>query len=275
VRAVEQLVDLQTTSEVFRGEELTVTTARALRHALLGPDRVACGLEDVDLAPSARPWQAGRLSPELRCKECERLVPGGTGYALPFEFEQRSGSADEQKAAAALLEALAPFDVSRWIFTDLVIIDDSIRGGMSHPLTIAPKLVLRRQHSALTTFLHEQLHWLMSAHPSAGAASAEARERWPVPPPSPAGGMDAPSTWMHMSVCALEYQSLSALVGREAAEAELRAHAGYSWIYSQILDDPQWFEEYFTRHNIALPNEPPIPRRYVGDGSWARSSLNS
>ena len=40
-------------------------------------------------------------------------------------------------------------------------------------------------------------------------------------------------------------------------------------LMAKILDDPKWFEEYLTRHNIVLPNEPPIPRRYIGDGSWA------
>ena len=265
----EQLIDAKTVSLVFQGQEWPVTTARALRHALVEPGRAACGLDGVELSPSDRPWREGGLPAELRCGECDHLFPGASEHGSLFEVRTRNGSAAEQSASAALLDALVPFDVSRLIFTDLVIIDDSVRGGMSHPLTIAPELIRRRPHNALTTFVHEQLHWLISDHPRAEHASAEASKRWPDPPPPPAGGTDAQSTWRHMSVCSLEYQSLRTLIGREAAEAELRLHKGYSWIYGQILDDPKWFEEYLTRHNIALPNESPIPRRYIGDGSWA------
>jgi hypothetical protein len=70
------------------------------------------------------------------------------------------------------------------MFTDLVTIDESIRGGFSHPLTIAPALLVRSPTHALSTFLHEQLHWAVDG-PGADAATAEARERWPEPPPVP------------------------------------------------------------------------------------------
>ena len=42
-------------------------------------------------------------------------------------------------------------------------------------------LLVQRPALTLTTFLHEQLHWLEG--PGTVSASAEASERWPCPPP--------------------------------------------------------------------------------------------
>jgi hypothetical protein len=57
-----------------------------------------------------------------------------------------------------LRSVLTEDDLRRWMFTDLVVVDASIRRGFSHPLTIGPGLLTGRPASALATFLHEQLH---------------------------------------------------------------------------------------------------------------------
>jgi hypothetical protein len=145
------------------------------------------------------------------------------------------------------------------------MVDETIRGGFSHPLTINPRLLLQRPALALTTFLHEQLHWVE------GPATDGARQRWPDPPPFTAGGGEDPeSTWLHMSVCTLEYLSLSEILGPSAAADELGQHAGYGWIYGQILADLDWFVGFLRRHGLEVPGQPPIPRRYVGEAWWAR-----
>jgi hypothetical protein len=119
---------------------------------------------------------------------------------------------------------LAEHDLRRWLFTDLVTIDETRRGGLSHPLTIGAAMLVQRPALTLTTFLHEQLHWLEG--PGTDAAAAEASERWPDPPPLPAGGTDTASTWLHMSVCALEYFSLSEILGPAAAPLLRRIRRG-------------------------------------------------
>ena len=72
-----------------------------------------------------------------------------------------------------------------------------------------------------------------------------------------------------MSTCALEYHSLRELIGATAAAAELRQHAGYGWIYGQILADPGWFSGFLHRHRLRVPEQPPVPRRLVGEPSRA------
>jgi hypothetical protein len=62
-----------------------------------------------------------------------------------------------------------------------------------------------------------------------------------------------------MSVCTLEYHSLSELLGPCAAAAELRQHAGYSWIYGQILASPGWIPGFLRRHGLWVPVQPRFP----------------
>ena len=279
----EQYVDLQARTETFRGRQIELVTGRVVLHALDDRGRPLCGHDIGQLTQTGQPWHAGYLPHLPRCRGClsraaDAPAPGRPGddsgpparaaQASGVDIRAAHGTGDESAAAAALRAVLAEHDLRRWMFTDLVTIDEAMRGGLSHPLTISPRLLVQRPNLALTTFLHEQLHWLEG--PGTESATAEASKRWPDPPPLSAGGATDPtSTWLHMSVCALEYHSLSEILGPAAAAAELRQHTGYAWIYGQILDDPGWFAGFLHRHGLRMPGQPPVPRRLVGAPSWA------
>ena len=275
----EQCIDRQAKTEVFEGRQLDVSTGRVLLHALDIGGVPLCGHDHDQLTPIDRSWSDAYLPHLPRCELCMRAGLGelydeqsrGASSHRPLaatgvDIRTAHGTETEAIAARALSEVLTAYDLRRWMFTDLVMIDESTRGGFSHPLTVSPALLTRRPALALTTFLHEQLHWLEG--PDTDGLIAEARERWPEPPPPPAGGHSAQSTWLHMSVCALEYQSLSEIIGRPAARAEVHQHAGYSWIYEQIQAEPRWFSDYLQRHALKVPEHPPVPRRYFGDTWW-------
>jgi hypothetical protein len=271
----EQCIDRQVTTHLFRGREVESVTGRVLLHAIDSAGLPLCRRGGEDLTPTRQPWQASYLPHLPRCRGCAEA--GGDGPARDCEPAPASGvdirtaheTAAENDARAALREVLAEHDLRRWMFTDLVTVDETIRGGLSHPLTVSPALMVRRPALALTTFLHEQLHW--TEGPGTEAGAVEASKRWPDPPPPPAGAADARSTWTHLSVCALEYLSLAEILGPAAATAELRQHTGYSWIYEQILADPGWFSGFLHRHGLKVPEQPPVPRRYFGEKWWQGS----
>jgi hypothetical protein len=275
----EQCIDRQERTELFEGRQLNLATGRVLLHALDGDGLPKCGHDRGQLTPIARAWSAEYLPHLPRCHGCvaahrgdlheEHHAPASSALAesaTGVDIRTAHGTESEDSAAAALTDVLATYDLRRWMFTDLVIIDESIRGGFSHPLTISPPRLTRRPAMALTTFIHEQLHCIDG--PGSDSATAEARERWPDPPSPPAGCRNAQSTWLHMSVCALEYQSLSEILGQAAAEAELAEHVHYSWLYEHILADPAWFADYLQRHGLQVPDRPPVPRRYIGEEWW-------
>lgn len=276
----EQCIDRQESTDVLDGHQIKFVTGRVLLHALDCDRRPLCGRDRDQLTAIPRSWSAGYLPHLPRCQDCIAAELGeldagshGRGHTGPpalatgVDIRTAHGSDLESTAAAALAAVLATYDLRRWMFTDVVTVDESIRGGFSHPLTISPGRLTQRPAMALTTFIHEQLHWTEDG-PEIQGATAEASQRWPDPPPPPAGCRDAQSTWLHMSICALEYQSLSEIIGQAAATTELAQHAGYSWIYEQVLADPPWFADYLRRHGLTVPEHPPVPRRYFGDAWW-------
>ena len=274
----EECIDRQARTEVLDGQSIEVVTGRVLLHALDNVGHCLCGRDKNRLMPTARAWSAAYLPHVRRCQGCLMARPGDTpdGYendpgplapAADVDIRAAHGTDAELAAVAALRAVLDEHDLRRWMLTDVVIIDESIVGGFSHPLTLTPRLI-RRPALALTTFLHEQLHWLEDL--GAEHSMTDARQRWPDPPGPLAGCNSAESTWLHMSVCALEYRSLAEILGPRAAADELAQHRVYSWLYSQILADPGWYTDYLDRHGLCVPSRPPVPHRYFGDAWWSQ-----
>jgi hypothetical protein len=273
----EECIDRHARAEDLDGQSIEIVTGQVLLHAVDTSGHCLCGRDADHLTTTERPWRAAYLPHVRRCLGCLSARPGDgpEGYehdpgprapASDVEIRTAHGADAELAAAAVLRAVLDEHDLRRWMLTDVVIIDESIVGGFSHPLTLSPPR-LRRPALALTTFLHEQLHWLEGL--GAEQAMADAKQRWPDPPGPPAGCLSAESTWLHMSVCTLEYQSLAEIVGSRAAAEELTQHRVYSWIYSQILADPAWFTDYLDRHGLRAPSSPPVPHRYFGEVWWS------
>jgi hypothetical protein len=277
----EQCIDRQESTDELNGDQFQVVTGRVLLHALDSDGRPLCGHDRDQLTAIAQTWNAEYLPHLPRCPDCARAwatgpdkeaqetpVSSPPAAATGMDIRTAHGTDSESEAAAALAAVLATYDLRRWMFTDVATVDESIVGAFSHPLTFSPRVLTRRPAMALTTFIHEQLHWTEDG-PGIRRATEEASQRWPDPPPLPAGCHSAESAWLHMSICALEYQSLGEIIGQAAATAELAEHSIYSWLYEQILADPPWFADYLSRHGLTVPARPPVPRRYFGEDWWA------
>ena len=106
----------------------------------------------------------------------------------------------------------------------------------------------------LSTFLHEQMHWYSLAKDyDSEALGAELMKRYPkVPVDLPEGGGSTMSTYLHLLVCYLEYQTLAQVIGEEAALAhmEFMTTRHYTWIYKTILKDKAELEALFTQYNL-------------------------
>jgi hypothetical protein len=157
-----------------------------------------------------------------------------------INFTTKNGSDKEKAVIPKMQQLLKQYDLSKWIFTREVIIEQYAIPH-SHPvLTLNTRPV--REEEMLSTFIHEQLHWYVADRPEKEKkAIAELRKKYPeVPFGNREGAKDEYSTYLHLIVCYLEYKSMVALVGQPAAEKVMRETNHYTWIYKTVLEDEQY-----------------------------------
>ena len=96
----------------------------------------------------------------------------------------------------------------------------------------------------MISYLHEQLHWLLAGRRGdrgIAAALRQVESRYPGPPGRDEGGAaSTESTWLHLLLCALQVDVLSALIGASRTQATVArlASAGiYPWVYQTVTRD--------------------------------------
>lgn len=167
-----------------------------------------------------------------------------------IRIELEHDSEGERATAEQLRSVLDHYDVARWIWTDVVLIDQT-QIPHSHPVLTLHTRALEAETDQLSTFVHEQFHWwAVQEEDATDAAIADFRQLFPDPPVGGReGARDQYSSWLHLLVCDLEYQAMEGLVGREEARALLSASGHYTWIYETVLNDPR-IREIVLRHGF-------------------------
>lgn len=187
------------------------------------------------------------------------LVSGAASAQEKITITLAQGSGDEARAKEQLERLLARHDLSRWIFTRAVVIDEKTRIPHSHP-----KLTLNTRHLLddellLSTFVHEQAHWLVVQRgKDAEAAMKELRVLFPkIPVGYPEGARGERSNYIHLIVIYLEYRALRELLGELRARQvmEFWTHDHYTWIYKTVLERPRDIGNIAFKHKLV-----PLPR---------------
>lgn len=178
-----------------------------------------------------------------------RFAAGGTDWTVYLE----AGNELEQRACDQLERLLNTYDLSRWTFTSVIRICD-FAIPHSHPILTLNTRHLDDDEQALSTFVHEQIHWFEEAHPAAVAAAvAELRGIYPDAPGGlPAGAHDLDSTYLHLVVCPLEYAALTAIIGPDAARRTLQRKSYYTWVYERTLADWERIHTVLSRHGLEI-----------------------
>lgn len=162
-----------------------------------------------------------------------------------------NGLEAEAIMAMELRNLIRTHDVEPWMLTNKVLIDKE-QIPHSHPVLTIHTRHIGEQLELLSTFIHEQLHWL-EEEPWLGdflAAMADFEELFPIVPSSADGGArDKQSTYRHLLVCDMELQALTTLVGRNSARETLAQMTHYEWIYEKVLNDPR-IREVALRHGF-------------------------
>jgi hypothetical protein len=180
-------------------------------------------------------------------------------------IELAHNSVNEQQVKDQLQRLLKEYDLTRWIFTKKIRIEEGIRPH-SHPVLTLNTRYAANDRLMLAGFVHEQIHWfLVGKGRDATKATAEAAQRYSNAPERIAdgGAGSRDSTTLHLVVCQLEFESLRALLGADAATAVVQEQInegasglGYQWIYQRVLDDQEQLSQLIRKHKLTLPGIP-------------------
>ena len=159
----------------------------------------------------------------------------------------------ERATRERLLALFEEHDVSDWIYTTEILIDqDQI--PHSHPVLTIHTRHLGDDDMLVSTFIHEQFHWLEDggAPVAFRAAMADFERMYPDAPAREGGGArDVESTYRHLIVCDLEFQGMTRLIGETRARQLLARITHYEWIYERVLAD-EGVREVNERHGFVL-----------------------
>lgn len=159
----------------------------------------------------------------------------------------------EEKARVQLERILSNYEISQWLFTKEIMINEKEFIPFSHPTLTINTRYLDNDLKQMSTFIHEQFHWLQEKRSKDfEAAINDFKQMFPeVPEAKDGGARDVYSTYLHLVVCNLEYEAMTSLVGKAEARKIIEGWKHYSWIYDKVLNDPR-IPEITKKHNITI-----------------------
>jgi hypothetical protein len=172
-----------------------------------------------------------------------------------IDIQLKHNTESEEKTKAQLERLLQTYDLSKWTFTDTVMIDyESI--PHSHPVLTLHTRHLRSDDQLLSTYVHEQLHWWLDAKlDQTRKAEDDLRKLYPkVPVGFPEGAQDEESTYLHLIDCYLEMQADRALLGTDRTAELMKFWAGdhYRWVYRTVVADETKIAEIVNKNNLEV-----------------------
>lgn len=187
------------------------------------------------------------------------LSPVVRAQAAQVTIELRHDTPGEQAEAERLKHLLSAFDLRPWLFTRRVLIDQTT-APHSHPVLTVGYGDHGDDNLLLSNFVHEQLHWWLTAHQQeTDAAILELRRLFPR---LPAGGLDGAvneqSSYLHLIVNYLEYQADKTLLGNKTAERVMAFWKGdhYRVIYGTLLDNEDAIGQVVAKHGLWCCSSP-------------------
>ena len=196
-----------------------------------------------------------RLAPASMAVVLVAFLPASSFLsAQSVSIQTAHDSPSEQQANVQLERLLKQYDTTRYTFTNILIEERAIPHG-------DPVLTLNTRHlaqdgEALSTYMHEQIHWFLSSRErQTEAAEADLKKLYADPP---IGGeedaQELESDYLHLIVCELEREADLQLLGAERTEAVMRFWAGdhCRWIYRIVIADHDKIRAVIKSHSLEI-----------------------
>jgi len=155
-----------------------------------------------------------------------------------LEIMLKQGTPGEARTRDQLQRLLATYDLSPWIYTRSIVIDERAI-PFSHPVLTLHTRHAKDDELLLSTFVHEQFHWFLTERREATEeAITDLRKLFPtVPAGGTTGARDEYSTYLHLMVCYLEQQADLQLLGELKTKQVMDFWAAdhYTWVYQTVV----------------------------------------
>jgi len=187
----------------------------------------------------------------IACCAVALLLCAPAGAQVKLDISLKNNSETESRTRENLQKLLQQYDLSKWIFTRKVLIEDRVIPH-SHPvLTLSTR---GEGDALLSTFVHEQIHWFLDEHSErTEKAKAELRAMYPkVPVGPPDGARNEESSYLHLLVNYLEYEAMRELIGDAKAKGLLEGKGYYKWIYRIVLEDTARIKDVVERNKLRI-----------------------
>lgn len=179
------------------------------------------------------------------------------------EFSTKSNSEMERRVKEQMESLVKRYDLSKWYFTSKVAIEDNVIPH-SHPVLTLSTRHVRDDDLAISTFVHEQLHWWVTSNEAAmEKAIADLKVKYPnAPIQSPHGSGDERGTYSHIVVCFLEGSAMRQLFGELKAWQIMKfwEEDHYFWIYKTVNTDASAIAAILRKHKLFPPAKPPATK---------------
>ena len=166
------------------------------------------------------------------------------------------GSVSEQQTETQLNALLARYDLSKWVATDRIVIDEDAIPH-SHPMLTLHTRHLKDDELLLSTFVHEQMHWFLSTHhDDMASAEVELRSLFPhLPLNYPKGSDTQEANYAHLVIILIEWRADRELFGELKAREimDFWAHDHYTSLYQLVIDHKSEIDKIAAAHRLLPP----------------------
>jgi hypothetical protein len=170
-----------------------------------------------------------------------------------FKITLKNGSDAEAQTKTQLERLLKSYDLSKWIMTKTIEIDEKAIPH-SHPVLTLSTRHLLDDELLVATFVHEQMHWfVIQDQKNLAAVLDEFKKMFPkVPVGYPEGARDEGSSYLHIAVVYLEYRALRELLGELRAKQVMDFWSSdhYTWIYRTVHEKPREIGQIMFKHKL-------------------------
>lgn len=172
-----------------------------------------------------------------------------------LKIKTKNGLPGEEEAKEQLERLAKEYDLKKYTITRDILIEKGVIPH-SHPVLTLNMRFLRNDDLALSSYVHEQGHWVLTERGRLRNRPLldDLMRMFPgLDYRQPNGDGEEVGSYYHIAVCMLEWQATEALVGPERARKVIEWKQGdhYKAIYALILSRREQVESILKRNGVS------------------------